>query len=438
MKHKTSGITLIALIITIIVLLILAGVTINAITGSESAMEKATEAREKDKQGTELEAIKLAVVNSVASGLDGFVDITSLKDGLNGLIQESPEDVIVGDGPWIVTSTLGRVYEINKNSIVNELTGLVLTPKSLTLKIQGNTYEEKTLTAKLIDIDGTISWSNSTDIIDITPSADGNSATIKAKKNGTETVTVSCSNGDTAECIVKVTKEMPFAKDTLVITNNVSPYVDYTDKNGNTIHCRVLYNDVDNENSTHGLQIISAESVVDIGLGTADNNYKDEEGLTELQKAKNSHYNAIESLNNIAESYNNAGLSYDARCVGSKASASIGNFTNKDDEAELYERGGYKLADENSVEDFYKMSAINIMNINKSYWLASRTISGSFIGMGKINSIGGIDKDYLFATYGETYSPSNGFRPVFLLKSNIKISGGSGTSTAPYILEAGE
>ena len=44
-NHK--GITLIALIITIIVLLILAGVTIAAITSNESAPNKAVEARKK-------------------------------------------------------------------------------------------------------------------------------------------------------------------------------------------------------------------------------------------------------------------------------------------------------------------------------------------------------------------------------------------------------
>ena len=41
--RKSKGITLIALVITIIVLLILAGVTINAIVGNESAMEKAAQ-----------------------------------------------------------------------------------------------------------------------------------------------------------------------------------------------------------------------------------------------------------------------------------------------------------------------------------------------------------------------------------------------------------
>ena len=46
MKTKNKGITLIALIITIIVLLILAGVTINALTGSDAAPEKANEVLE--------------------------------------------------------------------------------------------------------------------------------------------------------------------------------------------------------------------------------------------------------------------------------------------------------------------------------------------------------------------------------------------------------
>lgn len=203
-------------------------------------MEKATEAREKDKQGTELEAIKLAVVNSVASGLDGLVDTTALKTGLAGLIQENPEDVIVGNGPWTVTSPSGRVYEINKNSTVNEVTGLILTPKSLTLTIEGETYEEKIITARLIDIEGTISWSESTDKIDITPSEDGMCATIKAKKAGTETITVSCSNGDTSICTVKIENNKP----------PIGEYVDYA----------VSYKDMYSDylfNSTNGWRILN-------------------------------------------------------------------------------------------------------------------------------------------------------------------------------------
>ena len=58
---KNKGITLIALVITIIVLLILAGVTINAIIGNESAMEKAKKAKEEHEIATAKdEAVLLA------------------------------------------------------------------------------------------------------------------------------------------------------------------------------------------------------------------------------------------------------------------------------------------------------------------------------------------------------------------------------------------
>lgn len=427
--EKNKGITLIALIITIVVLLILAGVTISQITGSENAMEKATEAREKNEQGAELDAIKLAVVNSVTSGLDGFVDTTALKSGLTGLIQENPEDVIVGDSPWTVTSPSGRVYEINKNSTVNEVTGLILTPNKLTLTIEDDTYEEKTIIARLIDIEGTLTWSNSTDIIDVTPSADGMSATIKAKKNGTETVTVSCSNGDTAECIVKVTKEMPSAKNVLTLTNNNSPYVNYVDKNGSTILCRVLYND-----NEHGLQIISADSVETIYLGKNDENYKDDENLTNIQKAKKSYNNAIENLNNKAESYNNTSLSYDARCVGSIAIVTNNVFTNKDDEADVDESTNNKGSDTNYTEDFNKMKDLGIQVID--IWLASR-YGGGAIRETYYNYYGGLTYHALFYdNNAENNNPSHGFRPIFLIKSNVKVNGGDGlTADSAYTLE---
>ncbi|MBR3002366.1 MAG: hypothetical protein IKF38_02210 [Clostridia bacterium] len=66
LKTNARGITLIALVITVIVLLILAGVSILAITGNESAMEKAKEATDKTKESSEIEQIKLAYVNLLA------------------------------------------------------------------------------------------------------------------------------------------------------------------------------------------------------------------------------------------------------------------------------------------------------------------------------------------------------------------------------------
>ena len=112
-KNK-KGITLIALIITIIVLLILAGVTIAAITSNESAPNKAVEARTKNEQGAEFDAIKLAAVSSIAEGdYTLHVNEETLKRGLTGLIQEDPEDVITaGASEWVVTGNSGVKYRI--------------------------------------------------------------------------------------------------------------------------------------------------------------------------------------------------------------------------------------------------------------------------------------------------------------------------------------
>ena len=49
-KKKEVGITLIALVITVIVLLILAGVTIAALSGDNGILTRAKEAKEKTEQ----------------------------------------------------------------------------------------------------------------------------------------------------------------------------------------------------------------------------------------------------------------------------------------------------------------------------------------------------------------------------------------------------
>ncbi len=120
-NERNKGITLIALIVTIVVLLILAGVTINAINGSESAMEKATEAREKNIQGAELEQIKLCVVNAMAQGLDGKVSETNLKTALNGIVAQSEINKITGAGPWTIQGNSGKKYRITNSGLVDIL-----------------------------------------------------------------------------------------------------------------------------------------------------------------------------------------------------------------------------------------------------------------------------------------------------------------------------
>ncbi|MBO4292768.1 MAG: hypothetical protein J5881_00005 [Clostridia bacterium] len=69
-KSGNKGITLIALIITIIVLLILAGITISALTGSDSAPAKANEAKQKNDIGAVKDEIALTVQNAQTEAYD--------------------------------------------------------------------------------------------------------------------------------------------------------------------------------------------------------------------------------------------------------------------------------------------------------------------------------------------------------------------------------
>ena len=83
MRFKTKeakGITLIALVITIIVLLILAGVAIATLTGDNGILKKAGDAKTQTEQAKEDENLKIAIAGSY--GTDGKLNLKDLKDNL--------------------------------------------------------------------------------------------------------------------------------------------------------------------------------------------------------------------------------------------------------------------------------------------------------------------------------------------------------------------
>ena len=71
MKHKlkkNKGITLIALVVTIIILLILAGISISMLTGQNGILNRAIDAKEKTQVANEKEAIGLATMDALTEG----------------------------------------------------------------------------------------------------------------------------------------------------------------------------------------------------------------------------------------------------------------------------------------------------------------------------------------------------------------------------------
>ena len=110
-----KGITLVALVITIIVLLILATVSINLIINN-GILDKAKLAVDKYSEGEELEQIKLAVASARLKG-NGFLDTDNLNSELHERIDENENAEKIGNDYYykgFVISEDGNVEKYDK------------------------------------------------------------------------------------------------------------------------------------------------------------------------------------------------------------------------------------------------------------------------------------------------------------------------------------
>ena len=122
--RKEKGITLIALVVTIVVLLILAGVSISMLTGENGIIKQASEAKEKTEIAEEKEIVELAAVGAASKNNYGEITEENLEIELNEMIGPRNEDyTLVKDGEnFIVTYTDSkRSYQIAANGRVTEI-----------------------------------------------------------------------------------------------------------------------------------------------------------------------------------------------------------------------------------------------------------------------------------------------------------------------------
>ena len=107
-ERLEKGITLIALVITIIILLILAGVTINMLTENNGILKQATNAKEANSKAEFEEQVKLAVIASRINDTAN-IDLKTLDEEINKIngttITKSTDDNL----PWTVKK---ESYEI--------------------------------------------------------------------------------------------------------------------------------------------------------------------------------------------------------------------------------------------------------------------------------------------------------------------------------------
>ena len=128
-KKRQKGITLIALVVTIVVLLILAGITISLVFGSNGVIQKAQDSKEQTKIGEMREKLEMAKVPVYADG-NGSYKVQDYWGRIEseGLIADKTVDIIDNkDGTYEVTTTPGYVFEItvepNKEIAENVIIG---------------------------------------------------------------------------------------------------------------------------------------------------------------------------------------------------------------------------------------------------------------------------------------------------------------------------
>lgn len=263
-RYSQKGITLIALIITIVVLLILAGVTIAAITSNESSPNKAVEAREANIASAEYDAIRLAAMSSVAEGeLNLNVDRPTLKKSLEGIVT-NPETIINTEAPWIVVGDeTGNYYIISLQGKAELVDGVVFTSKNVKVK-QGKSLEVEVIniTGEELNIETEPASSTGVTITKVT-----NNVTITTTNQaviGTKITITATAGTESDTCEVEII-DSPKRGDYIILNSRAITGVgpantDNTSNTSNADDWMILYNGLDEteDDDKKGLFVIMA------------------------------------------------------------------------------------------------------------------------------------------------------------------------------------
>ena len=121
---KEQGITLIALVTTIVVLLILASITIGAVSGEGGLIGNANEAKEKTEIANEKEAVDRAVVQAMGKNKRGNLVRSELQDELDIITGEGETEVTIDEadyGYFVKFLDSGRIYKVSRDGEVKYL-----------------------------------------------------------------------------------------------------------------------------------------------------------------------------------------------------------------------------------------------------------------------------------------------------------------------------
>ena len=120
MKKQNKGITLVALIVTIVVLLILAGVSINLIIRDGGIFSMTNKASKETSKASVKEKIQLEAIDSIKYENAGTFDINLFKNNLNKKLGVA-EDKIIENEENIIVRIDGYKVTVNKDGQVENI-----------------------------------------------------------------------------------------------------------------------------------------------------------------------------------------------------------------------------------------------------------------------------------------------------------------------------
>ena len=118
--NKSTGITIISLIVTIIVLLILAGISISALTSENGIIEQSKLAKENTEISEEKEIIQKAVIGAMGTNKRGNLNKEELRQQLEINIKNKTQLYDDDDNIIVEFNESKRVYGVNKYGDVNK------------------------------------------------------------------------------------------------------------------------------------------------------------------------------------------------------------------------------------------------------------------------------------------------------------------------------
>ncbi len=125
-RKQERGITLIALITTIIVLLILAGITIGAITGSNGIIGQAQSAKEETEISQEKEIIDISTVEAMGKNNRGNLEEEEFQNAIDKHTNEKADVTDIGEEFEVFFEETNRYYTVDKNGNILDYAEVVI------------------------------------------------------------------------------------------------------------------------------------------------------------------------------------------------------------------------------------------------------------------------------------------------------------------------